>query len=243
MRLLPFLAFVPLLATGAAVAQEPLDGIAATVNEEVISIGEVRRAALLAREDRFGLGELCRGQQEPTAEIAAGAGDPAPSANAPAGALSAAELVRAVECLIDTRLVFREVRRFPRITATDDQIDRLVADLETEFGSAAQLGAELQRVGLTRQELRDDLRRQLLVSEYIDSRFLATVEITPERARRAWEEEFIPDMRARDIPIPAYEEVADDLLIPILQQREVNRRVQSWILDLRARATIRRNYP
>ena len=69
--------------------------------------------------------------------------------------------------------MFREVRRFPRITATDEQIDELVADLESESGSPAHLAAELQRVGMTLDELRDDLRRQLLVNEYIDNPFIS----------------------------------------------------------------------
>ena len=81
------------------------------------------------------------------------------------------------------------------------------------------------------------------MNEYIDNRFLATVEITDEQARRAWAEEFVPEMREQGIPVPVFEDVADGLLLPILQQREVNRRVQSWILDLRERATIRRKYP
>ncbi|NKB87330.1 MAG: hypothetical protein GKS06_03820 [Acidobacteria bacterium] len=241
MRALTLFAVLPAAVLMAA-PQHPLDGIAAAVNEEIISIGEVRRAARLAREERFGLGALCRGERMPAAQLAAGT----PIERAPVVAgqpLSNQELEQARECLIDTRLVFREVRRFPRIAATDEQIDQLVADLVERFESAVELEAELERVGLTNEELRADLRRQLLVSEYIDNRFLATVDITDQAAREAWDTEFVPDMQARGIPVPPYETVAEDLLVPILQQREVNRRVQSWILDLRERATIRRKYP
>jgi hypothetical protein len=228
-----------------AAAQEPFDGIAATVNGEVISIGEVRRAALLAREDKLGLGALCEGQSNLAAELAQGTvpdslGNSAATATATA---TTAELEQARECLIDTRLVFREVRRFPRITATQDDLDAMIAALVEEFGTAAALAAELDRVGLTEAEVRADLRRQLLVAEYIDSRFLATVDITDEEARAAWEQDFVPSMEAEGVPVPSFESAAADYLVPILQQREVNRRVQSWIFDLRERATIRRMYP
>jgi len=119
----------------------------------------------------------------------------------------------------------------------------MMADLSAQFESPEVFAAEMQRLGMTRQELRSDLRRQLLVANYVDGRFRATVDITDEQARSAWEQEFVPDMEAEGVAVPSFESVADDYVIPILQQREVNRRVQSWILDLRERATIRRMYP
>jgi len=64
-------------------ALPPFDGIAAVVNGEVISIGEVRRTALLAREDKLGVGALCEGQAMPAVELARG--------DIPAGLASALE--------------------------------------------------------------------------------------------------------------------------------------------------------
>jgi len=226
-----------------AQAQALFDGIAAVVNGEVISIGEVRRTTSLAREDKLGVGALCEGQAMPAVELARG-DIPAGLAQGPVdGELTQVELERARECLIDTRLVFREVRRFPRIAAGNAQLDAMMADLSAQFESPEVFAAEMQRLGMTRQELRSDLRRQLLVADYIDGRFRATVDITDEQARSAWEQEFVPNMEGEGVPVPSFESVADEYVIPILQQREVNRRVQSWILDLRERATIRRMYP
>jgi len=219
------------------------DGIAAVVNGEVISIGEVRRTALLAREDKLGVGALCEGQPMLAEELVRGEVPAGMALGAVEGELTLEELQRARECLIDTRLVFREVRRFPRIAADAAQLDAMMASLTAQFESAAAFATEIRRLRLTRQEIRSDLRRQLLVAEYIDGRFRATVDITDEQARASWEQEFIPDMEAKGVAIPSFDSVANDYLIPILQQREVNRRVQSWILDLRERATIRRMYP
>lgn len=226
-----------------AQTNEPFDGIAAIVNGEVISIGEVRRTALLAREDKLGVGALCEVEPMPAVGLARGDVSSGLAQGAVEGTLTRAELERARECLIDTRLVFREVRRFPRIAASDDQLDTMMAAMMEQFDSAEAFASELRRLGVTRQEMRSDLRRQLLVAEYVDGRFRATVEVTEEQARTAWEQEFKPHMEAEGMPVPAFETVANDYVIPILQQREVNRRVQSWILDLRERATIRRVFP
>ena len=218
-----------------------LDGIAAVVNDEVVTIGEVRRAALLARANDLGVGTLCAGETDTALRL----GEAAVEAAAPTveGPLSVPELEQARECLIDSRLVFREVRRFPRIAATDADLAALLADLGERYGSPAALVDELQRFGLTREELQDLLRRQLLVADYVDGRFRATVEITREQALLAWTDEFAPAMEDRGVPVPDFEAVADDFVVPILREREVNRRIQSWIRDLRDRSTIRRMYP
>ena len=138
-RLQFLLAGLALLHSAAAPSQEPFDGIAATVNGEIISIGEVRRAALLARENKLGLGALCEGQPNLAAELVRGEVPDSLARHAEAGVLATAELERARECLIDTRLIFREVRRFPRITATETELDAMMATLVEEFGSAAAL--------------------------------------------------------------------------------------------------------
>jgi hypothetical protein len=230
-------------ASGAALAQqgEVIDGIAATVNAEVITIGEVQRAALMAREDRQPIGRLCPGA--PLAGESPSAPDAAAAEAVRSGPLQREELEAARECLIDTRLVFREVRRFPRIGFTQERLDAMLAALQADYASTAEFEADLRRLALTEAEVRAGLRRQMLINDYIDNRFRATVEITDEQARTAWDEEFVPDMGSRAIEIPPFAEVKDDFIVPILREREVNRRVQSWILDLRDRSTIRRMYP
>lgn len=255
--------------TQQAPAQEVRDGIAAIVNDEVISIGEVRRTALLRRDARAaGLGSTCgRGPApiggEGTPELAVPSSDPAAEgpgrpadlpadAAAPTGAPTRQELVDALDCLIDATLVFREVRRFPQLGVDEEQVDALMAQLEAAWASperpagpdaAEALDAGLRQLGLLRSEVRADLHRQLLTTAYIDTRFRATVDISDEEARRAWSEELAPGMRARGIEVPPYEQVAGDLVVPLLREREVNRRVQSWIGDLRTRATIDRRFP
>lgn len=218
--------------------QQTVDGIAAVVNGEVVSIAEVVRAALLLRLHRDGrpatgcggLGtEAVTSGDEQTAELRS-----EPDTD---------ELKAALECLIDGALAFREARRFPQLDVTREQVDDAYRRLESSFTDDAAFAAALERFGLTTDGLRRDLRRQLLVAAYVDSRFRATVDIDEETARAYYREQLIPDMRARGIEPPPYEEVAEDYVLPILQEREVNRRVVSWLEDLRARATIRRLYP
>ena len=247
-RLQTALALAMLVAAPAATAQETVpeavpeavrDGIAAIVNDEVISIGEVRRTARLRRDARAsGLGSTCSQGTATVPEAAATAPPTVPSTTT-----APDELREALECLIDTALVFREVRRFPQLAVTDEDVEALMAQLEVSWGSDAGLDDILLQLGLLRSEVRADLHRQLLTAAYIDTRFRTTVEIGRDEALRAWQDELAPGMLERGIEVPDFETVADDLVLPLLREREVNRRVQSWIGDLRTRATIERRFP
>jgi hypothetical protein len=243
-RLQTMLALAVLLATPHAGAQETvpapvLDGIAAIVNDEVISIGEVRRTARLRRDARaVGLGSTCGQGTAPVPGTTAGA-----HATGGTAAPGQDELREALDCLIDSALVFREVRRFPQLAVTDADVEALMTQLEAAWGSGAALDDNLRQLGLLRSEVRTDLHRQLLTAAYIDTRFRLTVEISREDALSIWESELAPEMRERGIEVPEFESVADELVVPLLQEREVNRRVQSWINDLRTRATIERRFP
>lgn len=203
-------------------AQE-IDGIAAIVDDEIISIGQVRRVASLLQ------GDILRGAFPQCGGV--GSGDDI-------------ELLRAAtECLIDTTLVFREVRRFPQLQISEADVDVAIDALRSEAGVGANLAGDLSRWQLSEPELREVVRRQLLVAAYVDGRFRAIVQVSDEDIGKAWAEELAPDMRARGIPVPPLEDVVDDLVRPLLQEREVNRLVQSWIADLRQRATIQRRFP
>jgi len=228
------------LVASTARAQRQVDGIAAIVDGEVISIGQVRRAALQRRSAELGdVVRACRAEAPGTGDASA-----ADSLDAPGeGDLTGPELRAALECLIDSTLVFREVRRFPQIDVTDEEIGQQIEALEESAGSAAALDSQLRELHLTREELRTDLLRQLLVASYVDSRFRAVVEISDSAAREAWETELAPGMRDRGLVPPAFEDVEQELVVPLLREREVNRLVESWIADLRQRATIERRYP
>ncbi len=218
------------LVTGGSPAlsgQSPVDGIAAVVDEEIISVGEVRRAVAMAR-----------GHAPEILDAACGA----PLAQLDPEAAISIE-TSALECLIDERLIFREVHRFPQFDVPREQVDQLWQQVETLYPDPQARRSELLRYGLTEQALRADLRRQILISAYIDSRFRLTIDISETEARRYYEETLVPDMQARRIEVPSFEAVAEQFVVPILREREVNWRVESWVADLRARAIIERRFP
>lgn len=246
------------------------DGIAAVVSGEVISIGEVHRALELLRQPRLaplagGCGALpadISAEPSPAPVSAVEPGEPAdgtgesPDEDPGDDPLPAAPLDgkdgtppeeidvgRALECLIDGVLVFREVRRFPSLAVTEATLQEAFEELVASFPSREAFDAALEDNHLTPRQVRRDLEQRLLVAAYIDSRFRATVQFSREEVARFWEEELAPEMREQGIDVPELDAVAEEYVRPILREREVNRRIQSWIRDLRRRAEIRRLYP
>ena len=225
-----------------------VDGIAAVVDGETVSLGEVHRAALLRRA--FGdAGEAgscgfptdgsAEARETPRGPLPAPAPLQAPTAELPSP-LTPEELAAALECLIDSRLVFREVRRFPQLRPGKGDIESQYDALAESFGGERAFEEELQKQALTPEGVRRDLNRQYLVATYIDSRFRATIDVGDDQISSYYEAELVPDLTRQAIEIPPLDDVADLFIVPILREREVNRLVQSWISDLRERATIQR---
>ncbi len=231
--LLVLLAILPATAAAQSV---PVDGIAAIVNGEVISIGEVHRAAALVHDSALWNAAGACGPwagREPRAETRR-----PPEQEEPAA--PGQQLSQALECLIDRTLVFREVRRFPQLDVSESEVRDAYEQVAGSFESLGAFDREMQRYELTPDGVRSDLRLQLMIANYIDNRFRATVDISRRQARDYWEQTLAPEMRRNGIEVPSFESDAEDFVIPILREREVNHRVQSWISDLRQRASISR---
>jgi len=194
-----------------------VERIVAIVDGEVITLGQIERAVALAQEGGGDNGAPLCGR-------------------APAPAAASFEQ-RVLECMIDSLLMFQHVRRFPQFGVIQEQIDEAFAALVAGYESREAFEEDLERQGLTAAEVRYDLEREALVSNYIDTRYRSIVDIRDSELRRYYDEVFVPEMQRQGQPIPSFEAVAPRIR-PILSEAEVNRRVEAWIADLRRRADI-----
>lgn len=93
---------------------------------------------------------------------------------------------RALEALIDERLMFREAARLPQATVTADEEDAAVRSLVERAGAAA--------AGLPERDLRPLARRQATIVKYVEFRFRPQVRVDeaagdPEVRQRLAEED------------------------------------------------------
>jgi hypothetical protein len=95
----------------------------------------------------------------------------------------------------------------------------------------------LAKNGLTEEELRASLDRQLKVTAYLERRFRPLTFVTDEQIEAYYRDELVPELR--EGRPPGLEEVSDSIR-RILEERAFNARVEEWIEGLKGRARIRR---
>jgi len=147
------------------------------------------------------------------------------------------DLVDAVERLIESRLVEREVERFSSEPVPRELVDQAVEEVRSSFTTAEDFRAMLAATGLSEQELRSQLRRQLEVNRYLERRFRGLVFVTDAEIEAYYRDELPRDLGGR--PAPELAQVTDAIR-RILEERRFNARVDQWIAELKSRAVIRR---
>jgi peptidyl-prolyl cis-trans isomerase SurA len=146
-------------------------------------------------------------------------------------------LVDVVERLIEARLVEREVERFTSEPVPSELVERAFQEVRAGSPSDAEFQQRLERSGLTEEELRGILRRQVAVARYLERRFRPLTFVTEDQIEAYYREELAPSI-SRD-RLPEIAEVSETIR-RILEERAFNARVEEWIEGLKERATIRR---
>ena len=150
---------------------------------------------------------------------------------------AAAPLVSVVERLIESRLVEREVERFTGEPVSPELVDGALQEVRARFSSETAFLEMLTRNGLSEEELRATLRRQIGVAEYLEQRFRPLTFVTEEQIEIYYRDELLPSLQER--PLPELSEVSESIR-RVLEELAFNARVEEWIDGLKGRARIRR---
>jgi peptidyl-prolyl cis-trans isomerase SurA len=146
-------------------------------------------------------------------------------------------LVDVVERLIESRLVEREVERFTSEPVPTELVERAFDEVRAGSPEGAAFQRMLERSGLSEEELRATLRRQVAVAQYLERRFRPLTFVTDDQIEAYYRDELAPSVSRERLPELA--EVSDSIR-RILEERAFNARVEEWITGLKDRATIRR---
>lgn len=141
-----------------------------------------------------------------------------------------------VERLIEARLIEREVARFTDAPVLEELVEEQLERVRSSFASTEALNAMLSSRGLSEEELRSDVTRQLTLSRYLERRFRALTYVTDDDIESYFSAEILPELSDQRGPTP--EET--DQIRRILEEQRFNERVERWIDGLKKRAHIRR---
>lgn len=159
--------------------------------------------------------------------------------NVPIDAPRQADLKRALELLIDQRLVVQEADKLPHVHATEEEIQKAETELIKRFPSQAEFQRRLERVGLTAEQLREIIHERIDMEKYLDFRFRSFTVVTPQEVEAYYKDAYVPRHRRTrpGVVVPELKAVYDEI-----QSELVERRIESdtdgFLEEARAAAQI-----
>jgi hypothetical protein len=132
---------------------------------------------------------------------------------------------KARDALIDERLMFEQASRVPQAAVSSAEEEAAYRDLLERRPAIAEQVPET--------EMRRVVRREAVILKFLDLRFAPQVRISDDDLQAAYAEAYGGQPQA-----PTFESVAPALR-GTLARRELDRRIEAWIAELRAAADIR----
>jgi hypothetical protein len=145
---------------------------------------------------------------------------------------------KAAERLIDQEIIRQEIVTGNYRRPADSDAVALAAQLKRDrfAGSDQRMRVELQRYGITEDQLRTQLLWQLTVLRFIDERFRPAVIVTDEEVR-AYFDQHLAELR-RQYPEDSSFETLAPKLRTLLEGQRINENFNQWLEQARKRTRI-----
>ena len=192
----------------AIAAAAVVDRIAATVNDVAIPESEVRKAMVVSGLPR----------------------EPGESNESYRG--------RVLDALVDQHLQYEDAQRFGPAPPDAAEIEAAMKTLAERLrAEGKEPDAEFTRAGLTREEVRASIERQLLIQRYLRERFTPIAIADETRAREEYDEVYVAERRAAGLAVPPFETVVEEMR-KRAQDRVFAEEIDKWRKDLRVKARV-----
>jgi hypothetical protein len=134
------------------------------------------------------------------------------------------DLKRALELLIDQRLVVQEADKLPHVHATEKEMDDALTALINRFPSREEFQRRVERVGLTAAQLREIIHERIDMEKYLDFRFRSFTVVTPQEVEAYYKDVYVPRHRRTrpGVVVPVLKDVYNEL-----QSELVERKIES----------------
>jgi hypothetical protein len=155
---------------------------------------------------------------------------------------SSEDLNRALQLLINQRLIALEAERLPRSEPNDAEIDAKIKDVLANFPSTAEFEKRLRLVGF--DSVKDDnfvrmMAQRVKIEKYLDFRFRSFVVITPENEQTYYRSTFVPDFRRRfpGVIVPTFDEKRAEINRTLTEEK-IAKDIETFLDESKRRAEI-----
>jgi hypothetical protein len=117
------------------------------------------------------------------------------------------------------------------------EVDRELARLQGQFANPEKYASRLSELGLSADQVRQMLSRQIYVERYVDYKFRPSVQIEPTDIDSYYKKELLPELARNNQPAPdpaAVEQQIREVLI----QRGISDLTVKWLDDTKSRLKI-----
>lgn len=111
---------------------------------------------------------------------------------------------------------------------------KALANLQKRIGSRAAFERKLNEVGLTEEQVKHMLERQIFLSRFLDYRFRPEVQVTEREIEQYYSQTLAPELKRAGRPVPPLESVADKIR-ELLVEKGISQRAAAWLEETRAR--------
>ncbi|HEV8130070.1 MAG TPA: hypothetical protein VGQ81_02380 [Acidobacteriota bacterium] len=144
----------------------------------------------------------------------------------------------ALEELIERELITQEVEKEPLFALREEDVDSELKKMETRYGGHPKLEAELQKSGLSLDQLRVMIRRQLAVAKFVEARFRPFIIVLPDEIAAYYRETYVPALKKEGITTPSPVEKVSDQIEKVLIEQKLDQELDKWLSNARKHAKI-----
>ncbi len=198
-------------------AGEVIDGVVATVDRQPLFQSDWEEAICF---EAFM-------QQKPIAEV------------------TQADRVQALQRLIDRQLLQAQMGDETFLQPSQDDLTKYVAKLRAQVPNGdddRSWQKALASYGLTPDMLRDHLRTEVRMMNFVEVRLRPNVHVQPEEVEAYYKNQLLPDLQRTGTPIVASNE-AEPRIRELLVQQRMDEVLDAWLHNLRQQAEIHSTVP
>ena len=113
----------------------------------------------------------------------------------PLAAPTSDALNRALQLVINQRLILQEAEKLPTIAPTDKEVNDELNLLIKQFPSSAEFYQRAQGVGLSLEQLQEIVRQRVEINKYLDFRFRSFTVVSPKEVEDYYRDVWSPRWR------------------------------------------------
>lgn len=158
---------------------------------------------------------------------------------------------KAIERLVDRALILQQAKLQPDIAVPDDQVSVQLQELRKEIPACRQQyhcetdagwTKFVSDQGFTIPELTEHWRSRMETLKFVELRFKAGIQITPEEIKAYYDKTLMPEYAKQKVVTPALDTIKDRISEILLQERVTNL-LDDWLQSLKAQGTVRMMKP